>query len=102
MNINQILSDGEIIPLYLDDIKVSLECVMSLKEYENSATIVASVWIIEKTVFDGWKQEKHVLSVESMKNLKEKMRGYASKDEKVRDVLIGQCVSFTETGNWLR
>lgn len=63
MSINQILSDGEIVPLYLDDIKVNLECVMNLKEYENSATIVASVWIIEKKVFDDWKQEKPTLSV---------------------------------------
>lgn len=51
LSINQILSDGEIVPLYLDDIKVSVECAINLKEYENSATIVASVWIIEKAVF---------------------------------------------------
>ena len=37
-----------------------------------------------------------------MKSLKEKMRGYASKEERVRDVLIGQSISFTETGNWLK
>ncbi len=89
-------------PLYLDDIKVSVECVMNLKEYQNSATIVASVWIIQKTVFEEWKQEKQILNIQSMRNLKEKMRGYASKEERIRDVLVGHCASFIETGNWLR
>lgn len=97
----QSMTDGEKIPLYIGETQLETQCVLHIKEYETSSTVTCSIWKIAKQDYQEWKKENATPNEESWKGLRKKMRGLASSEEKLKEVCVGQSLSFCEIGSWL-
>ena len=95
------MTDGEKIPLYIGEIQLETQCVLHIKEYETSSTVTCAIWKCARKDYQDWRKEHATPDADSWKALRRKMRGLASSEERVKEVCVGQSLSFCEVGGWL-
>lgn len=95
------MPDGEKIPLYIGEIQLQTQCVLHLREYETSSTVTCAIWKCARQDYQDWRREHPTPTEDGWRQLRKKMRGLASDEEKAKEVCVGASLSFCEVGGWL-